>query len=160
MSVAQRDGNCLSYHSRLLEECSPRVRGWSDGLRYRKNREKVFPARAGLERYGPLVASRGIGVPRACGAGAIGSAWISGSPLCSPRVRGWSVPEVVEAVGGRVFPALAGLERFMAMPSPATCVSPARSICINDEIIEWLEWLERRSKNKKPPEGGFSIQTR
>jgi hypothetical protein len=111
MSVAQRDANCLSYHSRLQEECSPRVRGWSGAHGGEPGRESVFPARAGLERRGPEPACRRISVPRACGAGAVLYTPKACAVTCSPRVRGWSVVRSRHRQGQVVFPARAGLER-------------------------------------------------
>ena len=95
-----------------IQLCSPRVRGWTDPLRWHACRRHVFPAGAGMDRI--FFASCGLltRVPRGCGDGPLYVRRVIRLSQCSPRVRGWTERQDNETQRQPVFPAGAGMDRL------------------------------------------------
>ncbi len=106
---ASGDGPDRPHHMKRHRLCSPRERGWSRLARHARDRELVFPARAGMVRGTPIDYDKLAGVPRASGDGPDPVLAHRQTDPCSPRERGWSRGgEDLEGVQG-VFPARAGM---------------------------------------------------
>ncbi len=91
--------------------CSPRERGWSDRRSRNPRYREVLPARAGVvRRWSPGGPTTGR-APRASGGGPQCADRSRTAPACSPRERGWSVPDSDVAGCRAVLPARAGVVR-------------------------------------------------
>ncbi|CAN3979356.1 hypothetical protein KPATCC21470_1980 [Kitasatospora purpeofusca] len=99
----------------LLEDCSPRMRGWSlSGVAVIKP-EALLPAHAGLVPATSRPPTRTGPAPRACG---VGPPYLpTALPVddCSPRMRGWSPAVALVRGADFLLPAHAGL-----VPSPSS----------------------------------------
>ena len=105
------DGPYSAPLARRVVPCSPPARGWTGVSRSARERGKVFPARAGMDRNVP---ARGTGagrVPRPRGDGPIASGCTSVTNACSPPARGWTGTGLQTPTAIVVFPARAGMDR-------------------------------------------------
>ncbi len=73
--------------------CSPRRRGWTDGAELPAWWAAVLPAQAGVDRQMPGPAAMIHSAPRAGGGGPPTPPPSSAPMACSPRRRGWTVPD-------------------------------------------------------------------
>ncbi len=106
---ARGDGPLLSRMADRIGWCSPRTRGWSQPQLRRGHPVPVLPAHAGMvPRPRPATPTRPC-APRARGDGPSCSAPTADSAACSPRTRGWSRPDPVDAHAQAVLPAHAGM---------------------------------------------------
>ena len=82
---------------------------------------EVFPAYAGMFREARGHVSAHLGFPRVCGDVPIADSIESTTRAFSPRMRGCSSEDWHVTVGGRVFPAYAGMFRRLddVVPCPA-----------------------------------------
>ena len=74
----------------VLEECSPRERGWTPADVDVVDVPRVFPARAGMDPLRNLALPACARVPRASGDGPYTVEVTAENELCSPRERGWT----------------------------------------------------------------------
>ena len=95
-----------------VDECSPRMRGWSANAQDRGMRNFVFPAHAGVVLWSTHDHARRARVPRACGGGPVPRRRSSTRVECSPRMRGWSHGSIALSPPPHVFPAHAGMVRL------------------------------------------------
>ena len=113
------DGPSASAASCSATAFPPRLRGWT--LRHSSSdaAPPVSPALAGMDpRRCPPGASRS-GFPRACGDGPGRPGHRRRRSLFPPRLRGWTLAEVMAEHGAGVSPALAGMDRSAAAGSGA-----------------------------------------
>mgnify|MGYP000506299289 CR=1 FL=1 len=89
--------------------CSPRTRGWSRGRATGTSCASVLPAHAGMVPSSPSESARLGGAPRARGDGPATSPSQLVVVECSPRTRGWSLPDQHRAFHHDVLPAHAGM---------------------------------------------------
>jgi len=117
-----------------LQNCSPRMRGWSLPPCRHEITERLLPAHAGLVPWRLECRTGTRPAPRACGVGPVGTAPEEHHLGCSPRMRGWSLVRACARVDGPLLPAHAGLVpagrrlRSAAPSAPRACgVGPAFS---------------------------------
>ena len=88
VAIAVIENRCV--FNGLLEEYSPRTRGWTGNSRMRFHDSYVFPAYAGMDRlsfpYCPTI----LGIPRVRGDGPLLMASVIEMRMYSPRTRGWT----------------------------------------------------------------------
>ncbi len=72
---------------------------------------RVFPARAGMDRFHNIRSRAGFRVPRTRGDGPTPIMLRFDAELCSPHARGWTARDVADHAAGAVFPARAGMDR-------------------------------------------------
>ena len=105
------DGPAWCAPTKAAMQCSPHARGWTGVLHRARARSRVFPARAGMDRYLAQSFLRARSVPRTRGDGPRALVAMTLNVTCSPHARGWTgvlfVPHRVHIV----FPARAGMDR-------------------------------------------------
>ncbi len=91
--------------------CSPHARGWTGIPVPLVSRAIVFPARAGMDRYGVNKNPKSYRVPRTRGDGPSAPDVTVTMTPCSPHARGWT--DHIHKIESRlaVFPARAGMDR-------------------------------------------------
>ena len=104
--------------------CSPRMRGWPAGSSPGNWEPRVFPAHAGMARHHREWARCIRGVPRACGDGPSQLPERCSLGLCSPRMRGWPAVQAGDMIPSQVFPAHAGMARFIVICAHANACVP------------------------------------
>ena len=93
---------------------SPRSRGWTHVRWPPGDRERGFPALAGMDLVNVCGGFRLRWIPRARGDGPGGVPRRRHGRPDSPRSRGWTVAPDPQGPAGRGFPALAGMDRARA----------------------------------------------
>ena len=105
--------------------CSPHTRGWTALFDGGHGVIQVFPAYAGMDRRLPrLLLSMGR-VPRIRGDGPTAWPTTTSERVCSPHTRGWTVKEQKEETEEAVFPAYAGMDRYLLDHGAEPLVFPA-----------------------------------
>ena len=104
-------GRCWGWRSRD----SPRSRGWTREKRQRGRRLMGFPALAGMDPATDLRGMVARGIPRARGDGPGQGPGDSHVPMDSPRSRGWTPIMMRDRAIANGFPALAGMDRRLAV---------------------------------------------
>ncbi len=121
---ARGDGPSIEPRAALEQSCSPRTRGWSPALGMDGAPEGVLPAHAGMVPAAIRVRRCASCAPRARGDGPMrragGRSWVP----CSPRTRGWSLDQLIEAHILNVLPAHAGMVPATGPWSAAGCCAP------------------------------------
>ncbi len=106
---ARGDGPLITSRGREATQCSPRPRGWSQGVEQRRDEADVLPAPAGMVP-GPAGPRPEVGsAPRARGDGPATSSTAPMLSRCSPRPRGWSRAVTPITANDVVLPAPAGM---------------------------------------------------
>ena len=88
----------------------PRLRGWTHDLHPVAEPKQVSPALAGMDRLRTPTTPAYPSFPRACGDG---PEWIEEeekAELFPPRLRGWTVRDLIDRISRGVSPALAGMD--------------------------------------------------
>ena len=99
---------------RTARDCSnpasPHTRGWTPCARSQGRYRRGFPAHAGMDRPDGAGSSSCLWLPRTRGDGPAPSGSRIYGPRASPHTRGWTVPPDRPDMGGRGFPAHAGMD--------------------------------------------------
>ncbi len=113
------DGPASTGTGTTARQFSPHARGWTALGSGSIMIAKVFPARAGMDRWTATTCTRWTCFPRTRGDGPLRSRtrWLSAG--FSPHARGWTVGAHSLADGRAVFPARAGMDLTRAI-GPAT----------------------------------------
>ena len=107
------DGPAAWAAAMMPRACSPHTRGWTECVPGGAELSTVFPAHAGMDRLSSAPAAAAAGVPRTRGDGPI-SRWESSCGIsCSPHTRGWTGHGAVAVESVAVFPAHAGMDRWI-----------------------------------------------
>ena len=99
--------NYLFLHSTY--EYSPHTRGWTWGERETHEREKIFPAYAGLNLYRKNKLKNRLNIPRIRGVEPEPVAIENDADKYSPHTRGWTYAFIAVVYTFNIFPAYAGL---------------------------------------------------
>lgn len=94
-----------------LEECSPRMRGWTAESRRVRALGRVFPAYAGMDRRQSGWLRQPRRVPRLCGDVPMRFAEVGGMIKCYPYMRGWTATGDARHRAATLSPAPAGMDR-------------------------------------------------
>ena len=104
------DGPAEAVAGVVIEVATPRLWGWTPGVRVRSHRALGYPAPVGMDRPPPGAWGCGWWLPRACGDGPATNSTGDFAKLATPRLWGWTLSIRIFCMMRSGYPAPVGMD--------------------------------------------------